>query len=207
METKEYHDVDKSNWGPGSWQEEPDKVQWRDESTGLPCLVVRNSSGGNWCGYVGVGLNHPLYEVEYSKGSKALKQALERRKQEPIGENPSFAVLTACALGGELDPDPETVFQVHGGITYSDHCQGRICHEVEAGEEDLVWWFGFDCGHWNDYAPGTDAFLKSQGLGGLTHGTYRTLEYAKSQCQKLAEQLREVATDGAEQGGAPCLNP
>jgi hypothetical protein len=38
MDTIEYRTIDKSQWGPGPWQDEPDKKQWQDEATGLPCL-------------------------------------------------------------------------------------------------------------------------------------------------------------------------
>lgn len=64
METKEYRTVDKSTWGPGPWQEELDKMQWKDEATGLPCLIVRGPSGA-LCGYVGLAEGHPLYKKDY----------------------------------------------------------------------------------------------------------------------------------------------
>ncbi len=63
-----YTTVDKGEWGPGPWMDEPDKVQWRDEVTGLPCLAKRNPLAGNWCGYVGVEQGHPFFEVWYGDG-------------------------------------------------------------------------------------------------------------------------------------------
>lgn len=36
METLEYRTKDKSTWGDGPWQQEPDKKQWQDAATGLP---------------------------------------------------------------------------------------------------------------------------------------------------------------------------
>lgn len=56
--------VDKSTWGPGPWQDEPDKINWTDEATGLPCMIVRGPAGA-LCGYVGVAEGHPLYRVDY----------------------------------------------------------------------------------------------------------------------------------------------
>ena len=58
MKTLEYNFVDKSTWGPGPWQDEPDKRQWLDQfirriqllsnitipSMSLPCLIVRHDS-------------------------------------------------------------------------------------------------------------------------------------------------------------------
>lgn len=56
----EYRTEDKSNWGDGPWQDEPDKIQYTDEATGLPCLVKRNPMGA-LCGYVGVPPGHTLF--------------------------------------------------------------------------------------------------------------------------------------------------
>ena len=59
IETIEYINprINRSEWGGGEWDGEPDKVQWQGE---LPCLAVR-SHMGHWCGYVGVSPEHPLY--------------------------------------------------------------------------------------------------------------------------------------------------
>lgn len=64
MQTKEYRTVDKSDWIDGEWKDEPDKIQWKDEETGLPCLIVRGPSGA-LCGYVGVSESHSLYKKDY----------------------------------------------------------------------------------------------------------------------------------------------
>ncbi len=60
MRTIEYRTVNKSDWPRGEWDDEPDKMQWPDEATGLPCLIVRSGIGA-WCGYVGISEGHPLY--------------------------------------------------------------------------------------------------------------------------------------------------
>jgi hypothetical protein len=64
MKTIDYHTRDKSTWGPGPWRTEPDKTQWQDEATGLPCLIVRNGMGA-LCGYVGVPAGHPAHGKGY----------------------------------------------------------------------------------------------------------------------------------------------
>jgi hypothetical protein len=56
--------VDRTGWDAGPWDDEPDKVQWIDEATGLDCLAVRNRHG-SWCGYVGVPVGHRLHGVRY----------------------------------------------------------------------------------------------------------------------------------------------
>jgi hypothetical protein len=60
METIVYtNQQDRSSWPAGPWDNEPeDKIQWLDEETKLPCLVVRGLKGA-WCGYVGVTAEHP----------------------------------------------------------------------------------------------------------------------------------------------------
>lgn len=57
--------VDKSKWGDGPWQKEPDKAYWVDPETDLDCLIVRNPILGQLCGYVGVPKDHPFYKKGY----------------------------------------------------------------------------------------------------------------------------------------------
>ncbi|MFC4275540.1 hypothetical protein [Achromobacter aloeverae] len=64
MEYREYRTKDKSEWGDGPWQQEPDKIQFTDEATGLPCLIVRGPSGA-LCGYVGIAKGHQDFEKHY----------------------------------------------------------------------------------------------------------------------------------------------
>lgn len=82
-----------------------------------------------------------------------------------------------------LEPDLE----VHGGLTYSGACSGKICHTPEPGEPDDVWWFGFDCAHAFDIIPGMQF-----GTAGPRY-EYRTLEYVTKEVNQLAEQLAALA--------------
>jgi hypothetical protein len=61
MDAIEYTFLDRSTWPQGPWMAEPDKAQWEDFETALPCLAVRHKTFGNWCGYVGVTEGHPLF--------------------------------------------------------------------------------------------------------------------------------------------------
>jgi hypothetical protein len=157
MEAREYRTQDKSDWGHGPWQEEPDKMQFVDQATGLPCLIVRNHSGA-LCGYVGVPENHKAFELHY---------------------------------------DAELVrgINVHGGLTFSDHCtkggaeETHICHVPAPGEPDNVWWFGFDCAHSGDCLPAYHH--GSVGLFG-DRIKYRTINYVKRHISKLALQLNDL---------------
>lgn len=73
MQTKTYTTIDRAalGWPSGPWDGEPDKVQWQDEATGLPCLAVRQPNLGHWCGYVGVPPEHPLHGKDYDAVSLA----------------------------------------------------------------------------------------------------------------------------------------
>lgn len=159
--------VDKTAWVPGRWQDEPDKVQFTDDATGLPCLAVRNQGAGVWCGYVGVAEGHPLFKVEYGDCPQGCEDYCEHR--------------------------PEAVFEVHGGITYSALCQEEaqphgICHIPEPGQPDHVWWFGFDTAHVGDLMPAYQPLYES-----LRNDSYKDLDYVRAECAKLAAQLAEAS--------------
>jgi hypothetical protein len=62
MKTIAYRTIDKAAWPRGPWDKEPDKVQWQDKASRLPCLAVRHQAWGHWCGYVGVPPGHPMFQ-------------------------------------------------------------------------------------------------------------------------------------------------
>lgn len=49
----------------GPWTGEPHRVEF--EHVGLPCILSRNFSLLNWCGYVGVPPGHPLHGKSYNE--------------------------------------------------------------------------------------------------------------------------------------------
>jgi hypothetical protein len=59
MSTTAEYVIDKSTWGPGPWQDEPDRVDF--VHAGLPCLALRHPNHGSWCGYAAVRPGHPLH--------------------------------------------------------------------------------------------------------------------------------------------------
>lgn len=159
METIQYINptINKSEWGNGAWLNEPDKKQWLDRATGLPCLIVRNIHvTGSLCGYVGVTKTHPLYGKDYS--------------------------------------DIENDIDVHGGLTYANKCQEEtnncegICHKVKEGENDNIWWFGFDCAHAGDRCPRIDRHDRFPDYS----DSYRDVDYVTREVQSLARQLAGI---------------
>ena len=87
----------------------------------------------------------------------------------------------------------------HSGLNYAAKCSERICHVPEPGMPDDVWWIGFDMGHTWDLAPGMVAIERAMGLKCGREDrpnlfeTCRTIGYAKSETESLAEHLRERA--------------
>ncbi len=159
------------------WESEPDHEEFT--SFGLDCVLCRGPVQ-SWCGYVRVDKSHLLFGVSYGDKVDALGDMLEQRKQQPIGEAPSFAVLLA-PFTGTLEPTPDAVFQVHGGLTYSGKKAG-------GGTGREGWWFGFDCSHSGDLSPGLSKYHPAG-----PNKTYRTIDYARKECERLAAQLKEIA--------------
>lgn len=84
---------------------------------------------------------------------------------------------------------------VHGRVNYGDKCSGHICHECEEGEDDNIWWVGFDAMHGDDRTMLTDLhaeafkYIKSFPY---VWGTYRDFAYMENECRSLAKQAKEA---------------
>jgi hypothetical protein len=61
---RDYHEEVSWDREADEWGTEPDKVQWTDKTTGLPCMIVRGPLGG-LCGYVGVNPDHQYHGKDY----------------------------------------------------------------------------------------------------------------------------------------------
>jgi hypothetical protein len=54
--------IDKSEWGDGPWQDEPDLIEWTSASPPhFWCQIARSEAMGNLCGYVAVPTGHPAH--------------------------------------------------------------------------------------------------------------------------------------------------
>lgn len=168
--TNVYHSEDKTLWGPGPWQDEPDKATWIDTATGLDCMVRRGM--GAWCGYVGVPPGHPWHHKGYDECVRP-------------------DVCKASDDDWHYECSPQGVVEVHGGLTFSGECheggkpESAICHVPQPGRPADVTWFGFDCSHAWDLDP-------SMAKYGMRDGTYRDLAYVVAETERLAAQLAEV---------------
>tara|TARA_R110000803_G_scaffold43701_4_gene93031 strand:+ start:7002 stop:7487 length:486 start_codon:yes stop_codon:yes gene_type:complete len=131
---------------------------------------------GHRCGYVGVPVSHPLHGVSYHDPSESLRQQAIEAAGQPIGKRGILAVVCTKSDDDGLSPTPETVFDVHGSLTYSG---GGGSYPVESD----CWWFGFDCGHNGD--------LSSYRFG---DGVERTEQYVADECESLAKQITAAIT-------------
>ena len=129
-------------------------------------LFVRNN---HRCGYVEVPKGHPLDGIEYSQHTDALKEAWDKVKEGDIGKRGIIPLF--CHKEGECTPD--VIFNVHGGITFSERGDGYPADNSDG------WWFGFDCAHAGDKMR--CSFYEGD--------VERTLEYVESECESLAEQI------------------
>ena len=203
MQTIEYRTHDKSEWGPGPWQSEPDKRQWRDEATGLPCLIVRGPSGA-LCGYVGVSRGHPCYGKDYDDVTVEVHWGLtfaSKCAPEPTREHWEKWRAHAISRKDEARRFPigdaarllkERAKEIADYDAYVVWATGAyICHKVEDGEDDDVWWFGFDCAHSGDVSPAFENLTRC----GLSNrdDTYKDLDYVTREVESLARQLRDLS--------------
>lgn len=163
METKSWTTVDKTGWGPGPWQDEPDKAQWTDEATGLPCLIKRNRFGA-LCGYVGIPEGHPWYRTGY--GDIDL----------PDGVHGGLTFADHCQEDGD---EAETICHIPApGEPDNVWWAGFDCAhytDLSPANEALLREVGFDHGH----HPLTPEQI------------YRDLTYVQDQCRHLAHQIHD----------------
>ena len=161
------------------WLSEPDREEF--DAYGLLCVVKRQPVLKILLGYVGIPRTHPLYGV----AQDALIPYPETWKDQALFIEEVGVMNMLCT---DLDAMPvghapvHFVMTVHGGLSFSDPMD----------EHPDLWFFGFDCGHGNDFLPGMFETLDGWNVDRLRDtigGTYRSFEYVKNECVHLAEQL------------------
>jgi hypothetical protein len=195
MERIEYRNVlDKSDWARGAWDDEPDKIQWQDEASGLPCLIVRGPSGA-LCGYVGVSPGHPWHGSDYDSCDVAVHGGLtfahgcaeiNREKWEKWRERQYSRRDEAkkFPIGDAARDLKEWALELENYDAWVARATSRyICHVAAHGEPDPVWWLGFDCAHAGDLSP---SYSRRYGFG---DGIYRSISYVEMECRALARQI------------------
>ena len=212
MKTLEYHTEDKSTWARGPWVSEPDKKQWPDPTTGLPCLILRNLAGV-FCGYVGVHSGHALYgegyEELYDKGvnisvhggltyaglsgtDSSLHRTAHKRWYSGYAEHKRTALTYPRGDSAHWLRDWGKFRDDFNGWRKHRYATG-ICFEMEEGEYDDFWCFGFDCAHAGDLMPAMREYMEMQ--SSLSRmDVYRDVKYVISDVIGLAAQLNKLDT-------------
>lgn len=111
---------------------------------GFDCRILRVEGSGHLCGYVRIPQGHPLHGVAYNAPvPESLAPAMKAAQEGPICKRGVLDVF-CVAFGGDFTAG--MLFDVHGGITYSE----------EVGEDNFLapgFWYGFDCAHSGDLCP------------------------------------------------------
>jgi hypothetical protein len=161
--------LDRTEWGPGPWDGEPDKISWTDEATGLPCVMVRNKMG-SWCGYVAVEPGHSAHGKDYVDVDVDVHGG-----------------LTFCDSCNETGPIEHSVCHVpepgkSGDVWWLGFDCGHAW-DVQPGLDATLRSFGLVPPH-----------EKFPGVGPGT--TYRDVKYVRRECEQLAAQLIKLGGAG-----------
>lgn len=105
---------DRTGWGSGPWDTEPDETKWVDPVTSLVCLLRRNN-GGAWCGYVGLPTDHPWHGVDYNDIPSAPVHG-GVTYMDGIDESDLWFVGFDCTHSGDLAPDPRFQTSWRNGV-------------------------------------------------------------------------------------------
>jgi hypothetical protein len=201
--------VNRKDWPAGEWDNEPDKKQWLDKTTGLPCLIVRNNYG-TLCGYVGVPKSHPLHGKGYQSlyddnididvhGGLTFSDGCQTATEQDWQKRKEYLSSEKAVAEAERFPEGDTARYIAEFAPYVDDFEGwlelqeghSVCHVVDG--EDAVWWLGFDCAHSGDLSPGIIRFEKLHGIGPSPYAeTYKNMAYVTEQVESLAKQLATI---------------
>lgn len=160
-----------------------DKLAWRDEASGLECIIIRDTRGGYLRGFVGVDPGHPLYGFEH----KAVPAELD------VEVHGGLAYSAMCERGPS--PTPRLVEEARS-VCHVEIGPARYNPVVDATDHrprhDDAWWFGFDCNALYDKVPGRLGD-RAPFLAAETGSTYRDEGYVYDQIVDLAAQLRAIS--------------
>lgn len=155
--------IDKSAWGDGPWQDEPDELSWSFGD--VPCRIVRHPHSGVLNGYVSVPASHPWHGQDFDEI-----------------EADCHGGLTFSGTFGNRSEFVDEDSRVLAARTYASR----------ATTDRGLWWVGFDCAHAWDWTPGFDALYRERNIEPMPfageRSSYKTIEYVKSEVENLARQ-------------------
>jgi hypothetical protein len=161
--------IDKTAWGDGPWQTEPDRVDF--QHAGYACLLLRHPHHGYWCAYVGVDRAHPYY------GKKPNDCDVRTHRDLNYGARCDGLICHVPAPGMPADV---WWLGFDCGHTW-DLCPGLEAREREKAAR----------------IPALAALQKRKEEleieAPFLRETYRPLAYVRAETKKLAAQLRALA--------------
>jgi hypothetical protein len=166
---KQSKPIDKSVWGDGPWQSEPDRLGW--EHAGLPCLMVRHDRSGHWCGYVAVPPDHPLHGNGYEAPDVDIHGGLTYA---------NACQGDVCHVAKPGEPDDVWWFGfdcAHAG-DFNPMSNMRMLRDVIGSE--------------------LYNHAKAVAANDWTVETYRDVPYVQAETNRLAEQLAAVKAEVAQ---------
>lgn len=164
--------IDKSTWGEGPWQHEPDRIEWR--VGGLVALMRRNSRHGMWCGYVGVPAGHPWHGKKYHEIDADVHGGLNYADECMVarpGEDPR-ELICHVPQAGESDDAWWLGFDCHH---MNDLAPGFAAHERELAANFRA----------AGDIRGAELFERGPEFFGLT---YRDVDYVRNEVEGLVQQ-------------------
>jgi hypothetical protein len=171
--TAEEYKVDKSTWGAGEWQNEPDRVDF--VHAGFACLALRHPEHGHFCGYVAVPREHPLYGLPHDEISGGIDFHMGINYAAPCDEGGLVCHVPAPGM-------PADVWWIGGDFGHwQDVCPARDARLREtaaaARSRGLA-----------DMAALFERVIETPGVMVV----YRALPYVRHEIESLAEQLRAM---------------
>ncbi len=171
-----YYTIDKRDWPDGPWQTEADKYEYRDNITGLPCLIKRNVEG-ILCGYVGVGRGHPAYGRQWGDVEVEVHGGLTYSNH--CQEGPEDIAICHIPAPGE----PDDVWWL-----------GYDCgHSFDYRPNEGASRFAAATGSLSKFLEIADA-LCAELPQGVPDGEYRDVAYVRNENVRLAAQLAAMST-------------
>jgi hypothetical protein len=136
-----------------------------DEPTGILCVAQRNDMG-SWSAYVAVMPGHVWHGRSHNYGDDDEENALP----------------------------PVPAVDAHGGLSWSGPGDFYRCFRADRARFEGAWFIGFDFGHSWDIQPRMlkydDELQYSSDMRKMS--SYKTLEYVKKECARVAEQLKAI---------------
>ncbi|TCK36701.1 hypothetical protein B0G84_5714 [Paraburkholderia sp. BL8N3] len=168
MKDQQWTFLDRTGWPAGPWDSEPDKAQWTDAVTGLPCMIHRNAYGA-WCGYVGVAPGHPAYANEYADIDAGVHGGLTFADRCDPTFDPATGGVCHLPEPGESDDVWWLGFNCGHAFDYQPGLEAHMGTLGCAFDLDIL-------------------------LFGELRIEYRDIEYVRAECAHLASQLHAQAS-------------